>query len=194
MKSVKVINFFPTGNSKKVAEAIAKGIQVPIEYVDLTPPSARTKKYEEFSDELAIISVPVYAGRVPTEAAYRIRRLTGKKEPYGAKRANKTPAVLVVTYGNRAYEDALRELGDIVSEVGFKPIAAGAFIFEHSWSVPEKPTAHGRPDTEDLAKGEEFGKKIREKYESNQHREPLFCNDAWNKSLLAIHAWESYLV
>jgi ferredoxin len=163
--SVKLVTFSPTGNSKKVAEAIAKGIQAPIEYVDLTSPSARTQQFKEFNDELAIISVPVYGGRVPTEAAYRIRRITGKKQPYGAKRANKIPAVIVVTYGNRAYEDALRELSDVVSEVGFKPIAAAAFIGEHSWSVPEKPTAHGRPDTEDLAEAEAFGKKIKEKCE-----------------------------
>lgn len=128
---------------------------------------------KEFNDELAIISVPVYAGRVPTEAAYRIRRLTSKKEPYGALLENKIPAVIVVTYGNRAYEDALRELGDIVSEVGFKPIAAGAFICEHSFSVPEKPTAHGRPDTEDLAKAEEFGNMIQEKYEGVDKIESL---------------------
>ncbi len=166
INSIKVTSFSPTGNSKKVAETIAKGIQAPIEYIDLTPPSARTQQFKEFNDELAIISVPVYAGRVPTEAAYRIRRLSGKNEPYGAKRVNKIPAVIVVTYGNRAYEDALRELGDIVSEVGFKPIAAAAFIGEHSFSVPEKPTAHGRPDIEDLAKAEEFGEKIKEKYES----------------------------
>ncbi len=162
--AVKVISFSPTGGSRKVAEAIAKGTQAPIEHVDLTPPTARTQQFAEFKDELAIISVPVYAGRVPTEAAYRIRRLTSKREPYGAKRVHKIPAVIVVTYGNRAYEDALRELGDIVSEVGFQPIAAGVFVCEHSFSVPEVPTAHGRPDTKDLATAEEFGKKIRNKY------------------------------
>jgi ferredoxin len=170
IESVKVLSFSPTGNSKKVGEAIAKGIQAPIKPIDLTPPSARTQKYVEFGDELAIISVPVYAGRVPTEAAYRIRRLTGIHQPY---RPNRTPAVIVVTYGNRAYEDALRELGDIVSEVGFKPIAAGAFIGEHSFSVPEKPIAHGRPDKEDLEKAEKFGKKIKEKYESVDRVESL---------------------
>ena len=162
--AVKVISFSPTGGSKKVAEAIAKGTQAPFDHVDLTPPSARTKQFTEFKDELAIISVPVYAGRVPTEAAYRIRRLTSKREPYGAKRAHGIPAVIVVTYGNRAYEDALHELGDIVSEVGFQPIAAGVFLCEHSFSVPEKHTAHGRPDTKDLAKAEKFGKQIREKF------------------------------
>jgi NAD-dependent dihydropyrimidine dehydrogenase PreA subunit len=74
----------------------------------------------------------------------------------------------VVTYGNRAYEDALRELGDLVSEVGFQPIAAGVFLCEHSFSAPEVPTAHGRPDTKDLANAEKFGKQIREKYAKAQ--------------------------
>ena len=175
IESVKVISFSPTGNSKKVAEAIAKGIQAPIEYVDLTPPSARTQLFKEFNDELAIITVPVYAGRVPSEAAYRIHRLNGKKTlpDVPELNGNKTPAVIVVTYGNRAYEDALRELSDIVSEVGFKPIAAAAFIGEHSWSVPEKPTAHGRPDAEDLTEAEEFGKKVREKYDRADNVERL---------------------
>jgi len=163
--AVKVISFSPTGGSKKVAEAIAKGTRAPIDHVDLTPPSARTQQFAKFKDELAIISVPVYAGRVPTEAAYRIRRLTSNRDPWKTKRAHKIPAVIVVTYGNRAYEDALRELGDIISEVGFQPIAAGVFICEHSFSVPETPTAHGRPDSKDLAKAEAFGQMIQEKYE-----------------------------
>jgi len=151
---LKLVTFSPTGNSKKVAEAIAKGIQAPIERLDLTPPTAKTQDYEEFHDELAIITSPVYVGRVPYEVAFRLRRL----------KANNTPAVLVAMYGNRAYEDTLIELSDIVSEVGFKPIAACAFIGEHSWSTSEMPVAHGRPDVGDLAKAEAFGKKIQKKF------------------------------
>ena len=173
INSVKLVTFSPTGTSTKIAKAIAKGIHISTDHIDLTPPSSRTLNVE-FSDELTIFSVPVYAGRVPTEAAYRIRRLSGKNEPYGHEKT-KHPAIVVVTYGNRAYEDALRELGDIVSEVGFKPIAAGAFICEHSFSTIEIPTAHGRPDTEDLTKAEDFGVKIREKYEQAVNVENLSC-------------------
>jgi ferredoxin len=165
IESVKLVTFSPTGNSTKIAKSIAKGIKAPIEHIDLTPAKGRPQDFGEFLNELTIFTVPVYAGRVPTEAANRIRSIKSSKglprtEPDGKK----TPAVIVVTYGNRAYEDALRELGDIVSEVGFKPIASAAFVCEHSWSVPEKPTAHGRPDPGDLAKAEELGEKIREKY------------------------------
>ena len=155
IKAIKLITFSPTGNSTKIAKSIAKGINAPTQQIDLTPPGAKTQSFEELDDQLAIITAPVYAGRIPNEAAFRIRKL----------KANNTPAVIAVTYGNRAYEDALIELGDIVQEVGFKPIAAGAFIGEHSWSIPEMPTAHGRPDAEDLEKAEEFGKKVLEKYE-----------------------------
>jgi ferredoxin len=153
INKVKIITFSPTGNSKKVAEAIARGIQAPTESIDLTSPKSRITQYQEFHEALTIIASPVYIGRIPHEAAFRIRRLI----------ANNTPTVLVLTYGNRAYEDALLELSDIVSEVGFKPIAACAFIGEHSFSTSEKPTAHGRPDTEDIDKAESFGKQIREK-------------------------------
>ena len=151
--SIKLVTFSPTGNSKKVAETIAKGIKAPIEYIELTNPKAKSQEFEEFKDKLTIIASPVYLGRIPFEAAHRIRRL----------KANNTPAVLVVSYGNRAYEDALRELGDIVQEVGFKPIAACAFIGEHSMSEPDLPTAQGRPDTKDLEIAERFGKEIKEK-------------------------------
>lgn len=163
LNSVKLVTFSPTGNSKKVAEAIAKATQAPLEYMNLTPPTAKTHEFKEFKEELAILASPVYLGRVPFEVAHRIRRL----------KANNTPTVLVVTYGNRAYEDALRELDDIVSEVGFKPIAACAFIGEHSMSEPEMPTAQGRPDAEDLTIAEKFGKEIREKYEGAKDIESL---------------------
>jgi len=151
--SVKLVYFSPTGTSKRIAEAIAKGIQASSEHLDLTPPTARTLQFEKIHDELAIIATPVYAGRIPPEAVYRLRRLS----------ADNTPAVLVAVYGNRHYDDALIELRDLAIELGFKPVAGGAFIGEHSYSTAEVPTAHGRPDADDLEKAVEFGRKIKEK-------------------------------
>lgn len=150
---VKLVYFSPTGSTKRIIEEIAKGIEAPIGQVDLTRPEAKNRDYEDFGDELAIIGSPVYAGRIPVEAIRRLRRL----------RAHNTPAVTLVVYGNRAYEDALIELTDLVSELGFKPIAGGAFIAEHSFSTPEVPIAEGRPDGSDLEKAREFGAKIKEK-------------------------------
>lgn len=153
INSVKLVYFSPTGTSKRIAEAIAKGIEAPSDYLDLTPHAARNQKFEKLNDDLTIIAVPVYAGRVPIEASHRLQRL----------KANGSLAALIVVYGNRDYDDALLELHDLTSEAGFKPIAGGAFIGEHSFSTAEKPTAHGRPDEKDLERAKEFGKKIREK-------------------------------
>lgn len=151
--SVKLVYFSPTGTSKRVVEAIAEGIQASGEHIDLTHPAARTQEFEKLHDELAVIAAPVYAGRIPLEAVHRLRRLS----------ADNTPAVLVAVYGNRHYDDALIELRDLAIELGFKPVAGGAFIGEHSYSTAEVPTAHGRPDADDLEKAAEFGRKIKEK-------------------------------
>ena len=59
-----------------------------------------------------------------------------------------TPAVLLVTYGNRAIDDTLIELADAVSERGCIPVAGCAMAAHHSLMVN---VAEGRPDADDLA-------------------------------------------
>jgi NAD-dependent dihydropyrimidine dehydrogenase PreA subunit/flavodoxin len=154
IKSAGLIYFSPTQTTRKVVEGILQGLQVAkLHHIDLTPSDAETQKLSECIGDLALIGSPVYAGRLPAVMLSRFRRLKG----------NGTPAVIVVVYGNRAYEDALLELRDIALEAGFKPVAAGAFIGEHSYSSNEVPIVAGRPDAEDLGKAEGFGKMIREK-------------------------------
>ena len=97
----------------------------------------------------------MYVGRLPIEAVKRIEKIKG----------NETVAVTVVTYGNRAYDDALLELRNLAIEQGFLPIAGAAFIGEHSFSSEEKPIAEGRPDIRDLRKARKFGENIKRKLE-----------------------------
>jgi ferredoxin len=152
--SARLIYFSPTRTTRKVIEGIAQGVCVDkVECVDLTPPDAASRKVTGVNDDLAIIGAPVYAGRLPSDAVSRLLRLEG----------NGTPAVIVVVYGNRAYEDALLELRDLAVEAGFRPVAAGAFVGEHSYSGDATPIAVGRPDGEDLRQAKEFGQMIREK-------------------------------
>lgn len=154
INSAKLIYFSPTQTTRKVIEGISQGLQVVnVENLDLTPPDAEILKPQSWHEDLAIIGSPVYSGRLPAVVISRLRKLKGD----GA------PAVIVVVYGNRAYEDALLELRDVALEAGFKPIAAGAFIGEHSYSTICTPIAVGRPDVEDLGKAKAFGKMIREK-------------------------------
>jgi ferredoxin len=154
IQSQKLVYFSPTGTTKAVVQGIARGIsQNNVECIDITLPDARKKPLQASEKELLILGVPVYMGRVPA-------LLT---EWLHAMNARNTPAVCVVVYGNRVYEDALIELRDILTQCGCKLIAGGAWIGEHSFSRSETPTAQGRPDARDLEYAELFGRKIQEK-------------------------------
>jgi ferredoxin len=170
---IRLIYFSPTNTTKKVLQGIAQGIKAAaVAHLDLTPPGcalacstpeSKSRALPPIHNELAIIGAPVYSGRIPGEAAYRLRRL----------KAHNTPAVIVVVYGNRAYEDALLELRELATEIGCTPIAGGAFIGEHSFSIeanphapaglPPLPIARGRPDVQDLEKAKKFGAMVESK-------------------------------
>ncbi len=153
INKTKLIYFSPTETTKKVMEGVAAGINADsTEHLNLTSPQNTEKILSTSPDELVIIGAPVYAGRLPNDAVKRFRQI----------KADNTPAVLIVVYGNREFEDALLELKDLAIELGFCPIAAGAFIGEHSFATNDIPIANGRPDSTDLQKAKEFGTKINE--------------------------------
>jgi ferredoxin len=159
IKKVTSIYFSPTGTTKKILEGIASGIAVEdVEHINLTLPEGARRTIPPFSDELVIIGAPVYGGRLPADAISRFKQL----------KASKTLAVVVVLYGNREYEDALLELKNLATELGFHPVAGGAFIGEHSFATKDVPIANGRPDRLDVQKAMDLGAKIKKKIKALQ--------------------------
>ena len=161
--SIRTLFFSPTGTTKKVAEAIARGIAAPIcetapalvpQTLDLTHAAKPAATLP--AGCVTIIAAPVYGGHVAPTAAGRLSEIHGSGGP----------AVVVVLYGNRAFEHALTELAGLARRQGFEPIAAAAFVGEHSYSTPETPIAAGRPDAEDLVAAEAFGRAVRQKLET----------------------------
>ena len=156
MESVKLVYFSPTGTTKSVVQGIASGINSStMELIDITKPDARKNPLLTSEKDLLVVAVPVYMGRVPELL----------NEWLNAIQAHNTPKVCVVVYGNRAYDNALLELKDIILKCGCIPIAGAAYIGEHSFSNSET-SSKGRPDEEDLNHAKLFGKKIREKLQS----------------------------
>jgi len=154
IQSLKLVYFSPTGTTKAVVRGIARGIDHrDVECIDITRPYARKRSLQTSDHELLIVGVPVYMGRVPAHSSEWLHTL----------QAHNTPAVCVAVYGNRAYDDALLELHDILTGRGCKPVAGAVFIGEHSFSTTETPTAKARPDAGDLKHAELFGQKIQEK-------------------------------
>ncbi len=157
IESLKLVCFSPTGTTKAIVQRVAKGLDLSNqELIDITSPDARMQPLQTSENDLLVVAVPVYMGRIPS--------LIG---PWlNSMKAHNTPVVCMVVYGNRAYENALLELKDILAGCGCKPIAGAAFIGEHSFSSPEFPSSVGRPDADDLSRAELFGHQIAAKLQS----------------------------
>lgn len=156
--------FSATGTTCRVAtamgEALSTHFAVPLTHSDFTTPAAREQVIACSADALVIVGVPVYAGRVPNLILPYIESLRG----------NGALAVPLVLYGNRAYDDALIELRNVLEGDGFRCIAGAAFVGEHSFG---RAVASGRPDAEDLEEAKRFadalGKKLQARDQSAAH-------------------------
>lgn len=152
----RIICFSPTGSTRKIAESIAEGAGLAAELCDITLPAARAKVIALSPDDIVLLAAPVYYGRVQKQAAERFARLRGEGQP----------AVLLANYGNRHFDDALLELHDLAGKAGLTPVAAAAFVSEHSYSTGAFPMAAGRPDASDLSIAREFGASLARKLQA----------------------------
>ena len=152
-------HFSPTGGTKKTADILTEKLASEIKSFDLTDNCFDFSEISLKKDDIAVIAVPSYGGRVPEPAARRISTLKGN----GAR------AVLLCVFGGRAYEDTLVELHDTAKSSGFRIIAAVSAIAEHSIV---HHMAAGRPDTQDQTSLAGFSEKILEKISSGNITEP----------------------
>lgn len=142
-------DFSPTGGTRRVGEAFCRAIARTVTAVGLCAPEVPAQPSDA---DLAVLAAPVFGGRLPGIAARHLAALKG----------NGLPAVTLAVYGTRAFEDALLELNDIAAADGFRVIASGACIAQHS-IVPE--VGPGRPDADDLAEIAAFAARVRDKAE-----------------------------
>lgn len=146
---IKQVDFSPAGTTQKITGRIAARFSKDREVYHLLR-NQMTEPVICGEEELLIVGMPVYTGRIPQVCIPSLRNLRGKN----------TPAIAVVVYGNREYEDALLELCDLLKEQAFVVVGAAAFIAQHS-IFPS--VGKGRPDQEDRKKIDLFSKNCMEK-------------------------------
>lgn len=117
---------------------------------DFTTPSARESFPILNSDDLVIFGMPTYAGRLPNLIVPYLKIFV---------QGNNALAIPVVTFGNRAFDNSLIELRDILHEKGFNTVAAAACACEHSFS---NTLGDGRPDDADAKEISEFAMSVAE--------------------------------
>lgn len=147
-----LIYFSPTGGTLKCAKAVAGAWSGQWSEVDL---ANRELVFEEMcfaKEDVVLVAVPSFGGRVPLVACQRLAKIQG----------NQARAVVICVYGNRAYEDTLVELQDVLTEADFRCGAAVVALAEHSIL---RQFAKGRPTAEDCDELHTFGKTICEAIE-----------------------------
>ena len=137
-----------------MSNLLCQAIGTVSEVTDLCVPTAHLRWPKINKADLAVIAMPVFAGRVPALAVERLRKVDAQ----GAK------CVVVAVFGNRAYDDALLELRDVALEMGFRVIAAVAAVAEHSII---RRYGKGRPDDLDAQELRQFASAILRKAEAD---------------------------
>lgn len=145
ISKINLVYFSATFTTKKIVRLIAKQLSDKVEAYDITQ-TAPENDVVSGSQDLLIVGMPVYAGRIPAKAVDALNKFKG----------NGSPAIIVCVYGNRDYDDALLELKNSVQANGFKVVSAGAFIAQHA-IFPV--VGMNRPDEKDIALIKAFASK-----------------------------------
>lgn len=141
------IFFSPTGGTKKVVDIIVKGTEQEVEEVDLIKEPDKLQNIKFKDDDVCLVAVPSYGGRIPSVIT----------EMFQNTKVDGTKAILIVVYGNRAIDDTLVELQDVLEASGFVCIAGMEAVAEHSLM---HQFGTGRPDQQDEKELMEFAAKI----------------------------------
>jgi len=157
---IHLITFSPTGGTRRVCEYICECIDKKQLATDLCVKEGQIRVPDIHEEDLVFIAMPVYAGRVPALAVERLKCI----------QSNRAKCVVVAVYGNRAYDDALLEMQDVATEIGFRVIAAVSAVAEHSIA---RMYAAGRPDAGDRKELAAFGAAIINKAEGTDTYKPL---------------------
>ena len=170
---VNVLVFSPTGNSELVALTVASELGEKVNVVDLTKTHLMVETFDP--KDPMVIAGPVFGGRLPSLMVERLKSFS----------FNGVKVITLVTYGNRAFEDALLELNNTVSELGGTPIASAAVVARHSM-VPT--VAQNRPSDVDLANLKAFARMAKKKLSQTEFDALKVPGDfpyhSWTKSPL----------
>lgn len=157
IKKIYGMYFSATGTTEKIvsrvasklAELITPGVEA--EEISFNLPSEREITHTFGRGDLVVIGTPTYAGRVPNVLLPYLK---------GSISFEHSLCVPIILYGNRNYDDSLIELFGIVKDNGGVPVAAAAFVGEHSFSYK---LAAGRPDEHDLKIADDLAVRIEQK-------------------------------
>ena len=155
---IKVCYFSPTGGTLQVAKHfavfLAEILQVEVEYHSYTLLKEREEMPTFDADDIIVWATPVYAGRIPNKTLDYVRN---------ALKGDGNMSIALVTFGNRAYDNALAELVGLMEDGGMHPMGAAAMVTRHVFS---DTLGACRPNNDDIAALEDLANRIAEKIQT----------------------------
>lgn len=152
MRKIKLFCFSPCGKTAIVAETVANrmalrlGLEVVRAYY--TTPVQRANIVGIEPDDVIIWATPVYAGKTPNVMLKFVKNyLQGKNNP----------VILIATFGNRSFDNAIAEMVSVVRDGGMRSVAAAAVVAEHAFA---SELGFGRPSPADFHEIELFADAI----------------------------------
>ena len=147
------IYFSPTGGTKKVADIMIKAMKKDAQEIDMIKDPDKILQTEFSEDDICLIAVPSYGGRIPSVTVDKFQKLQAKG----------TKVILVAVFGNRAIDDTLVEMQDILENAGFVCVVGVEAVAEHSLM---HQFGTGRPDQQDEKELIRFSEQIMQKIET----------------------------
>lgn len=158
MSKIKVCYFSPTGGTLQVAKHLAESMSrilcTEVEYHSYTLLKEREVMPVFDARDIVIWATPVYAGRIPNKTLDYVRN---------SIHADGNLSVALVTFGNRAYDNALAELVGLMEDGGMQTVGAAAMVTRHVFS---DTLGASRPNKDDISALENFAAKVAEKIQS----------------------------
>ncbi len=163
IRRIRAVSFSPTGGTKKIvrllADTMGEKLHLPVEEISFTLPEERKRTYTFSGEDLLLLGLPVYAGRIPNKILPDVE---------SAFHGNRTPAIAVSVFGNRSFDDGLMELALLLEDRGFLLTAAAAAVSRHAFS---DEIGAGRPDGQDLEELRAFAGKAAQKIKELQKQQ-----------------------
>lgn len=167
IKQVWGVYYSATGSTEKLVKffstVLAACLHVPVKFRPLNSPADRQPTQSFTDSDLLVVGTPTYAGKVPNKLLPAFQScLLG----------NDTPAVAMVSFGNRSYDHALAELCFVLEQNGFHTVGAAACVAQHAMAAQ---LAANRPTSEDLQFMGRFAEKLAGKLDAADALPPPLC-------------------
>ena len=144
------VYFSPAGGTRRAVEALCSCWEGEKSFLEL---GVRRPEANLGREDLLVLGLPVYADTIP-DVPGLLDGLHG----------DETPCVVVATYGNCKYGDALAQMKKLMAERGFRCAAGIAIITPHIFAPV---LGSDRPDAEDMKILKDFAVQVKKKLSEN---------------------------